>query len=78
MYRNQEMKLGEYPLKVRTKYEYRMTSVTLHAINMLEYPALFASQGNWLTIAQTSNNRLATCIPVVEIGVRTSPNGYPY
>jgi hypothetical protein len=42
LYLNHVIKFGENPLKVNTKYEYLTTSVTLHAINILEYPALFA------------------------------------
>lgn len=67
------MKLGEYPLNVMVKYEYRITSVTLHATSMLEYIALFARDGKGLTIPQMRRMRDATCIPVVLIGARTSP-----
>ena len=64
---------GEYPLKVKTKYVYLMTSVMLHAMSMLEYPALFATKGNWSTMPQTRRIRLATCMTVVLIGARTRP-----
>jgi hypothetical protein len=64
---------GEYPLKVKTKNPYRITSVTPHANSILEYPALFATKGKLLTIPQTRRRRLETCIKVVPIGALTIP-----
>ena len=50
-----------------------MTSVTLHATSMLEYPALLARKGKLFTMGQTRRIRLETCMTVVLIGARTIP-----
>jgi hypothetical protein len=73
LYLNQVTIAGLKPLKVTTKYEYRMTSVTLHAMSILEYAADLATKGKLLTIGQTRSSRLATCIRVVAMGARTIP-----
>lgn len=77
LYLNQEINPGWNPLSVNVKYEYRTTSVTLHATSILEYPALLARKGKLLTMPQTRRRRLATCIAVVLIGALTRPFSNP-
>lgn len=75
---NQVHNLGTpMPASTKTKYEYRITSVTLHATSILEYAGLyFVVCGKLYPIPQTKSSRLATCISVVKRGARTMPN-YP-
>jgi hypothetical protein len=73
LYRNQLKNPGNNPLKLRVKNEYRITSVTLHAVSILEYTALLARNGKGVTMPQTSRIRDATCIVVVKTGALTTP-----
>jgi hypothetical protein len=73
LYLNHVINPGWYPLKLRTKKEYLITSVTLHATSILEYPALLAKNGKLFTTPQTRSRRDEICIAVVERGARTRP-----
>jgi hypothetical protein len=66
------------PESVKTKYEYRTTSVKLHASSMVLNAALCAVVcGKLYAMPHTSRNRLATCISVVRSGARTMPGSHP-
>ena len=73
LYRSQTSDLGWNPPRLIAKYEYRITSVMLHASNIDVYTGLRASQGKGSATSQTRRKRDEICTAVVEIGARTTP-----
>lgn len=75
-YRSQCSAAGGLPpaASVSAKYEYRITSVVLHATSIDAYAGLArASPGNWSVTPHTIAYRLNTCMKVVKKGARTTP-----
>jgi len=73
LYLNQFTSLGRCPLRLKAKYEYRITSVHPYATSMLEYAGLCATCGNMSTTPHTMYSRLYTCMKVVKMGDLTTP-----
>lgn len=74
-YRSHVIKEGTpNPPITNTKYEYRTTSVTLHATSIELYAGLYCVVcGKLYAMPQTRRKRDATCMRVVSMGARTTP-----